>query len=64
MRSKRITFEQCEVFLNGVFQIDNYSYMLYRRPWEYSGTSTVVHLLGSVFPQMQDVKKRLECELV
>ena len=32
------------VLLNYVFQIDKYSYMPYRRPREYSGTSTVVHL--------------------
>ena len=36
--------EQLQVLLNGVFQIDNYSYMPYRRPREYSGTGTVVHL--------------------
>ena len=36
--------EQCEVLLNGIFQVDNYSYMPHRRPREYYGTSTVVHL--------------------
>ena len=39
-----IVAESEEVLLNGVFQIYNFSYMPYRCPQEYSGTSTVVHL--------------------
>ena len=48
MRRERITSEQCVVLLNGVFQIDKYSYMPYRHPREYSETSTVVNLFRKI----------------
>ena len=56
------TSEQCEFLLSGVFQIDNYSYMPHRRPWELSGTVLSFGYLDSLFPS--DEKKEIRRRIV